>query len=70
VSRWAFYTTLERMERKGFVSWREETTPDPRRSAPLRRFSVTPAGLEALRDSREAVQALSRGLDRLLERPS
>ncbi|MEJ2204331.1 MAG: helix-turn-helix transcriptional regulator [Gemmatimonadota bacterium] len=67
VSRGAFYTTLERMERKGFVSWSEERTDDPRRSAPLRRFAVTPAGLEALRESHKALQVLSRGLDGLLE---
>lgn len=70
VSRGAFYTTLERMERKGLVAWTEEATDDPRRGAPLRRFSVTPAGLEALRSSRKALQALSRGLDGVLERPS
>ncbi len=70
VSRGAFYTTLERMEKKGLVAWSEEVTPDPRRSAPLRRFSVTPAGIEALRSSRRALRALSRGLDGLLERPS
>ena len=70
VSRGAFYTTLERMERKGFVTWSEEAPDDVRRGAPLRRFRVTTLGLDALRDSRQAVQALSRGLDGLLERPS
>jgi DNA-binding PadR family transcriptional regulator len=70
VSRGAFYTTLERMQRKGFVTWTDEPTEDSRRGAPLRRFAVTPSGLEALRDSRQAVEALSRGLDGLLERPS
>ena len=70
VSRGAFYTTLERMQRKGFVTWTDEPTEDSRRSAPLRRFTVTPSGVEALRDSRQALEALSRGLDGLLERPS
>ena len=70
VSRGAFYTTLERMERKGFVTWTDEETDDTRRGAPLRRFKVTPSGLEALRDARQAFQALSRGLDGLLERRS
>lgn len=66
VSRGAFYTTLERLEGKGYVRWDEETPTDPRRNAPLRRFQVTPEGLEALRTSREAFRALSRGLDGIL----
>lgn len=66
VSRGAFYTTLERLERKGFVQWTEATSDDPRRTGPLRLFSVTPEGLEALRTSRRAFDALSRGLDELL----
>jgi DNA-binding PadR family transcriptional regulator len=63
VSRGAFYTTLERMEKKGYVRWFEETPRDTHRSGPLRRFEVTPAGLDALRESRRAWDALSRGLD-------
>jgi DNA-binding PadR family transcriptional regulator len=69
VSRGAFYTTLERMEGKGYVTWTEETPEDPRRNTPLRRFEVTSEGLEALRTSRKAFQALSRGLDGILETP-
>lgn len=67
VSRGAFYTTLERLERKGLVAWVEESPDDARRSGPLRLFSVTPAGLEALRESRRALAALSRGLDAMFE---
>lgn len=63
VSRGAFYTTLERLDRKGFVRWTEEQADDARRSGPLRRFAVTPEGLDALRASHRAFQALSRGLD-------
>jgi PadR family transcriptional regulator PadR len=66
VSRGAFYTTLERLERKGFVLWSEELADDPRRSGPLRRFSVTGQGVAALRDSRRAFDTLSRGLDGVL----
>ena len=66
VSRGAFYTTLERLERKDFVEWGEEVPDDPRRSGPLRRFPVTPRGVQALRESRRAVGALSRGLDSVL----
>ena len=63
VSRGAFYTTLERLERKGFVRWSEQVPDDPRRNGPLRRFAVTRAGVQALRESRRALDALSRGLD-------
>lgn len=67
VSRGAFYTTLDRLERKGFVRWTEEVSDDPKRTGPLRRFDVTPDGLDALRASRRAFDALSRGLDEILE---
>jgi DNA-binding PadR family transcriptional regulator len=66
VSRGAFYTTLERLEGKGFVVWSEEVSSDPRRTGPLRRFQVTPEGMTALRESRRAFEALSRGLDGVL----
>lgn len=66
VSRGAFYTTLDRLERKGFVEWTETVSDDPRRTGPLRIFSVTPQGLEAVRTSRRAFDRLSRGLDEVL----
>ncbi len=68
VSRGAFYTTLDRLERKGLVCWEERQPRDSRRSAPLRHFTVTRGGVEALRTSRRALESLSRGLD-LLEQP-
>lgn len=67
VSRGAFYTTLDRLERKGFVRWEERQPDDSRRSAPLRHFAVTDEGIEALRTSRRAIDSLSRGLDLLGE---
>lgn len=66
VSRGAFYTTLDRLERKGHVVWSEAESDDPRRTGPLRRFQVTPEGLSALRASRRAFDELSRGLDEVL----
>ncbi len=66
VSRGAFYTTLDRLERKGLVTWTAEEAP-PRRSGPLRRFQVTPDGVEALQESRRALQTLWRGLDVFVE---
>lgn len=67
VSRGAFYTTLDRLERKGFVRWDEVAGNHLGRSGPLRRFEVTPEGLEALRESRRALDTLSQGLDELLD---
>ncbi len=67
VSRGAFYTTLERLERKGMVTWAEEVPRDEARSGPLRRFAVTDSGRRALRDSWNAVRTLARGLDDVLE---
>lgn len=66
VSRGAFYTTLDRLEGKGYVRWTEETPADGRAPGPLRRFDVTETGLEALRVSRAALDRLWRGLDGLL----
>ena len=63
VSRGAFYTTLDRLERKGMVEWTEEEAPVERRTGPLRRFSVTPEGKRALAQSRNALETLWRGLD-------
>ena len=66
VSRGAFYTTLDRLARKGYVRWTEETADHGARAGNLRKFQVTSAGLEALRDTRRAFDALSRGLDDVL----
>src|SRR5438105_3249742 len=66
VARGAFYTTLDRLERKRLVSWKEATPTDARASGPLRRYAVTPAGIEALRVSRAALLNLWRGLGRVL----
>ncbi len=66
VSRGAFYTTLDRLEAKGMVEWSERVPDDPRGSSLLRRYEVTPEGVEALRSSREALLRLWRGLDEFL----
>ena len=68
VSRGAFYTTLDRLERKGLLAWSEAVPDDDRTAQPLRRYAVTDAGLEALRASRSALMNLWRDLDGLLER--
>ena len=65
VSRGALYTTLDRLEQKGFLRWRiEETGPD-RGGHPRRRFAVTALGQRALRSYRRAVDNLTAGLEEL-----
>ncbi|MDX1393114.1 MAG: helix-turn-helix transcriptional regulator [Gemmatimonadota bacterium] len=61
-SRGALYATLDRLEQKGFVSWETESTTPARGGIPKRRFAVTPRGVEALRESQEAILRLSAGL--------
>ncbi len=69
VSRSAFYTTLDRLETKGFVEWSEGEPEDSNRKTPVRLFRVTEAGKEALLRSRRALWTLWRGLDDLVEEP-
>lgn len=67
VTRGAFYTTLDRLERKGLVGWTEATPAGARGTALLRRYAVTPQGLEALRTTRKALLKLWRGLHGVVE---
>ena len=65
VSRGALYTTLNRLEKKGLVSWNVDGTAsgESRGGAPKRRFELTEAGMEALRVTQEALGALTAGLE-------
>jgi DNA-binding PadR family transcriptional regulator len=67
VSRGALYRTLDRLETKGLLDWSLEDETPERGGHPRRRFQVTDAGVEALRESREALFSLWEGLDELLE---
>ncbi len=67
VSRGGFYTTLDRLEKKGYLRWEAEVPPDYGRKEPQRRFSVTPEGMLALRRSREALMNLWNGFEGHLE---
>lgn len=70
VSRGAFYTTLDRLEAKGYLRWSERPVDTAWRGGmPQRHFEVTEEGLDQLRRSREALSRLSRGLDEILVRP-
>jgi DNA-binding PadR family transcriptional regulator len=69
MARGALFTSLDRLEAKGFVT---STLSEPmavRGGRPRRYYQVTPAGIEALRTARAAVATLSRGIESLLERP-
>jgi PadR family transcriptional regulator PadR len=69
VSRGALYSSLDRLESKGFLRWDLEAPTRERGGHPARRFSVTPAGLEALREHRRAMGRLSAGIEDLLAGP-
>jgi DNA-binding PadR family transcriptional regulator len=69
VSRGALYASLDRLESKGFLVW-ELAAPTPARGGhPARRFSVTDAGLAAIRNHRQALGRLSAGIEDLLAGP-
>ena len=71
VSRGAIYKTLDRLESKDLVTWTTEDSTPARGGHPRRLFSVTPAGVELLQASRDALFRLWDGLDGVLgERPT
>jgi DNA-binding PadR family transcriptional regulator len=67
VSKGAFYTTLDRLEKKGYLTWTAQATEGVRGGLPQRYFEVTPEGVAELRKSRDALTKLWRGLDHILE---
>jgi DNA-binding PadR family transcriptional regulator len=69
VSKGAFYTTLDRMEKKGYITWSAEVADSGRGGLPQRHFKVTPAGMAELQKSWDALTKLWRGLEHKLQRP-
>jgi len=63
VSRGAFYTTLDRLESKGYLRWDERPVEDGRGGRPQRHFEVTAEGVEELRRARDAFERLWDGLE-------
>jgi DNA-binding PadR family transcriptional regulator len=63
VTRGAFYTTLDRLESKGYVRWTTRSVEGWRGGIPQRHFEVTAQGREKLEQSRSALTRLWRGLD-------
>jgi len=70
VSRGALYTSLDRLEDKGLVRWRVAPGTPARNGLPRRVYLVTPAGIAALRASRDTLRRMWRGIDRLLKEPT
>jgi len=70
VSRGALYTSLDRLEDKGLVRWKASVGGPERGGLPRRLYGVTPAGVAALRASRDTLRRMWRGLDRILKEPS
>ena len=67
VSRGALYSALDRLESKGFLTWRVEASTPERGGHPSRIFSATEAGLEALREHQRALRNLTEGLGAVLD---
>src|SRR5437588_6477484 len=63
VSRGALYTTLDRLDDKGLIRWRTVPGTEARDGLPRRLYSVTAAGVAAIRSAREVVHKLWDGLD-------
>ena len=70
VSRGALYTSLDRLEDKGLVRWKVVPGTPERNNLPRRLYTVTAAGLAALRASRDTLRRMWRGLDDILKEPT
>ena len=63
VSSGAVYTTLDRLERKGFVRSSIEQGTVARDNRIRRRYEITPAGRETVGAAQRDIRAMSRGLN-------
>ena len=63
VSRGHLYTTLDRLEDKGLIRWKLAPGGAVRDGLPRRLYSVTAAGIAALRESRDVLRRMWRGLE-------
>lgn len=68
VSRGAFYTTLERLEAKGRLTWSTVRGRAARGGMPERRLEVTREGRQDLRVARQSLLEMWRGLEALLDK--
>jgi PadR family transcriptional regulator PadR len=63
LSRGALYTTLDRLEAKGFLRWKLEAGGPERRAFPKRMYVVLPRGVSALQSSQRILRRMWRGLE-------
>ncbi len=70
LSRGALYTSLDRLEVKGFLRWKLEAGGPERQSLPKRVYTVLPRGVTALRSSQRILRRMWRGLDHVLKEHS
>jgi DNA-binding PadR family transcriptional regulator len=67
VARGALYTGLDRLEAKGCLKSRMGDATDERGGKAKRYYTVTAAGLKAIRATHESLANLTRGLESILE---
>ena len=67
VARGALYTGLDRLEAKGCLKSRMGDATDDRGGKAKRYYSVTAAGLKAIRATHESLSNLTKGLESILE---
>ena len=67
VSHGASFVTLDRLERKGFLTSTMGSSTSGRGGRPKRFFRITPAGAAALKRTRAAFDRLWDGVDDMLE---
>jgi len=66
VARGALYTGLDRLESKGCLRSRMGDPTEERGGKARRYYSVTPAGLKALRATHGALSSMTKGLESIL----
>jgi DNA-binding PadR family transcriptional regulator len=67
VARGALYTGLDRLESKGCLKSRMGEATDERGGKAKRYYTVTAAGMKAIRATHDAFASLTRGLESILE---
>lgn len=68
VTRGALYHTIDRLVEKRLVAWELTPSETPERGGhPMRQLEVTPAGMEAVRRSRDVLLSFLDGLDQVLD---
>jgi len=69
VARGALYTGLDRLEAKGCLKSRMGDPSEERGGKARRYYTVTAAGMKAIRATHDAFASLTKGLESILEHP-